>query len=105
MKAMSGLLAICVAALPAFAQTTAPNKPIPPPADPGMTKPSVPGDPGAVVTPPKTNDKAVATPPANVDPKIHSATGDVDRKNKEKSEREKKKRKGGKAPTDNGAAK
>lgn len=103
MKAVSALLMICVAALPAFTQTTAPNKSIAPPVDPGMTKP--PADQGAVVTPPKTNDKAVATPPANVDPKIHSATSDIDRKNKEKSERKKKKRKDGKAPTDNGAAK
>jgi hypothetical protein len=96
MKAVFGMLAICVTTLPAFAQTVAP-------AEPGMTKPPV--DQGAVVTPPKTNDKSVATPPASIDPDIHSATGDIDRKNKEKSERKKKKHKSGKAPVDNGTAK
>ena len=96
MKAVFGMLGMCVAMLSAFAQTSAPAKP-------GMTKPPV--DQGAVVTPPKTNDKSVATPPANVDPEIHSATGDIDRKNKEKSEHKKKKHKSGKAPADNGPAK
>ena len=58
------------------------------PADPGMAKP--PADAGAVVKPPPVNDKSVATPPKNVDPQIDSATRDIDRATKKKSEEKKK---------------
>jgi hypothetical protein len=61
----------------AFAQT--PQK-----KSDGQTK--EPSNTGIVVVPPKTDPEAVTRPPANVDPKMDDATGEVDRKNREKSQ-------------------
>jgi hypothetical protein len=79
---------ITLAALALSLPLLAPAQTMKAPADPGMAKP--PADSGAVVVPPAVNDKSVATPPKNIDPEIHSATGDIDRTSKEKSEDKKK---------------
>ena len=60
------------------------------PTDPGMRgKPDpsfkAPMDPGMAVEPPKAGTGVVKTPPKNIDPEMDSATGDIDRKNREKS--------------------
>ena len=73
------------------AQTAVPKKMEP--ADPGMHhKPprveNTPADPGAIVTPPRTGtEEIIKTPNKAVDPKIDDATTDIDRRNRERTEK------------------
>lgn len=78
----------------AAAQSNVPKKPegaMTVPADPGMrsmpdSSVKTPSDKGAIVVPPTTGTEEIVKTPRQVDPKIDDATGDIDRKNRKKSE-------------------
>jgi hypothetical protein len=77
------------------AQTKPPSDsgpPVPSVPDRGMSRApdsspmKTPSDSGMVVTPPDVGPEIAKTPPKNIDPKINDATGEIDRKNRKKSE-------------------
>ena len=78
----------------ASAQTVVPKKlegEMKTPADPGMralpdSSVKTPADKGAIVVPPTTGTEEIVKTPKQVDPKMDDATGDIDRKNRKKSE-------------------
>ena len=86
-----GLFTVCTCA---WGQLEIPAKPDPSiktPSEPGMQTapaPSVkaPSNSGVIVVPPKTGTEEMVTTPKNVDPEINSATDDIDKKNRKKSE-------------------
>lgn len=47
-------------------------------------------DPGIVIEPPRTDPSAVKTPPRNIDPSIDDATGEIDKRTREKSQEQQK---------------
>jgi hypothetical protein len=83
------LAALLCAALVVSAQPVTPAKPAPSTQGDVRQPKGVDssGDAGAVVVPPPTDSGAVATPPKNVDPAIDDATGGVDAKNRQQTER------------------
>lgn len=94
---LAALAALLVASgSPAIAQSTLPSQPgasTKAPADRGMVKNpdarpgATPSDPGIIAVPPKVDPQAVQTPPTNAEPKIKDATGDIDRMNRQKTEK------------------
>lgn len=84
---------LLIVAISACGQNSTPEKSAPakPPAEPGTRAApapptSIPHDSASVVVPPNTDPKAVTPAPENVDPGIHG-DGDVDKRNREKTEK------------------